>query len=156
LLLSVVLALAVVGCDRATAIPPGAQVINVTIAGPNVVLDPPTATAGDVYLVVDAPPNSSLSFVEAQAAPDAVPGPLSDADLARLARGDTALTSITGFDPGGCSADQAAADRGKMGPCGNVMKIVVVPGTYAFLSGAPEPDPATGKVLPITVLDVAP
>lgn len=154
--LSVALALAVVGCDRAAPIPPGAQVIDVTIRGQEVVLEPPTATAGDLYLVVDGPPNSSLSFVQSKTSAEASEGPLSDADLARLARGDTELMSIGGFQPGGCSPAQAAEDRGKMGPCGNVMKIVVVPGKYALLAGAPDLDPATGKALPVTVLDVVP
>ena len=48
------------------------------------------------------------------------------------------------------------ADRGKMGPCGNVMKVVLVPGTYAIVGGAPEPDPATGRMAPMAVLNVVP
>jgi hypothetical protein len=86
-----------------------------------------------VYLVLDEPLDGSIQFVERMAAPDDPPGPLSDDDLARLAAGDTEATAIGGMDAGGCSPEQDAEDRGQMGYCGNVMKVVVAPGKYAIL-----------------------
>ncbi len=86
-----------------------------------------------MYLVLDEPVNGSIRFVERQTAADGPPGPLSDDDLTRLAAGDTEGTAIGGLDAGGCSPEQDAEDRGHMGYCGNVMKVVVAPGKYAVL-----------------------
>ena len=122
------------GCGRPrTAIPAGAQVVHVTIAGSEVTLQPQSVHAGDVYLVLDEPATGSITFVQRQRAADASPGPLDDDDLERLAHGDTEGTAIGGLDAGGCDAEQNAADRGLMGPCGNVMKIAVGVGSYAIL-----------------------
>jgi hypothetical protein len=150
------LMIAVLGCSRAEPIPGGANVVHIAIVGPEIRLEPAVVPAGDVYLVLDSPANGSFSFVEHKAAADAVPGPLSTDDLARLARGDTQFTSISGLDSGGCSEAQNLADRGKMGPCGNVMKVVVVPGTYAIVGGSPEADPATGRMAAIAQLEAVP
>lgn len=111
-------------------------------------LDPATVPAGDVYVVLDAPLDGSIVFVQHSDAPES-PGPLSDDDLVRLAHGDTQGTSIGGMG-GGCSAAQRAEDRGQQGPCGNVMKLVLRAGKYAILSDTPEVLP------PMAVLEVLP
>jgi hypothetical protein len=144
------------GCSRAEGIPSGAQQVHVVVADTEVLLEPATVRAGEIYLVVDAPADASNTFVERKDAADATPGPLTDGDVARLEGGDLEYTSSTGLDAGGCSAEQNAADRGRMGPCGNVMRVVVAPGTYAILGGAPESDPATGGRPPMAVLHVLP
>jgi len=150
------LVVALLGCSRATPIPEGAQVIHVVITSSEVRLEPPTVRAGDAYLALDAPVGGSFAFVERKAAADATPGPLPDDDLARLARGDTQGTSIGGLDAGGCSREQNAEDRGLMGPCGNVMQVALVAGTYAIVGGSPEGDPAVGRLPPVAVLEVLP
>lgn len=123
-----------VGCGREQApIPPGAQVVHVVATEAHVRLDPATVRAGDVYLMLDEPLDGSFTFVERKRTADESPGPLSDDDLERLAHGDTEGTMIGGLDAGGCGAEQNAADRGQMGPCGNVIKVVVVAGQYAIL-----------------------
>ena len=151
-----VLTFVITGCDRAEPIPVGAHVVHIAVVGSEIRLVPEAIPAGDVYLVLDTPENGSITFVERKTSEDATPGPLSPDDLARLARGDTEFTAVSGLDSGGCSEDQNLADRGKMGPCGNVMKVVLVPGTYAIVGGAPEPDPATGRMAPMAVLNVVP
>ena len=126
------------------------------IADSNVLLQPATVRAGDVYLVLDVPLGGSLSFVAHQETESAPPGPLSSDDLDRLRRGDTIHTATTGVDAGGCSPAQNAEDRGKMGPCGNVLKVVVGPGAYVVVGGSPDPDPQTGELAPLAVLTVVP
>jgi hypothetical protein len=148
--------LVLAGCSRAESIPSGAQQVHVVVADSEVLIEPATVRAGELYLVVDAPADASITFIERKDAADATPGPLTDDDLARLERGDLEHTSSTGLDAGGCSPEQDAEDRGKMGPCGNVMRVVVAPGTYAILGGAPETDPATGHRPPMAVLHVVP
>jgi len=145
------LATAVVGCGPAsTPIPSGAQEVHVVVTESEVRLEPATVNAGDVYLVLDAPPDGSIVFVEQQLAAGDTPGPLSDEALDRLAQGDTEATAIGGIDAGGCSPEQDAAARGHMGPCGNVMKVVLVEGKYAVLGDAPELQP------PMAILEVLP
>ena len=153
LVLAFAVGAAAAACGRATPIPPGAQVIVVRVDGPIVTLEPPVARAGDVYLAVEAPPGSSLSFVEGKPTADGPAGPLTESDLVRLVRGETEAMSVTGFEPGGCSESQDAMDYGMVGPCGNVMHVVVVPGKYALLVGAPDADP--GPTSP-AVLEVVP
>jgi hypothetical protein len=60
-------------------------------------------------------------------------GPLSEEDVARLAHGDTQGFGIERFDLSGCSNEQRTEDLGLMGPCGNVFKVPLVEGMYAFL-----------------------
>jgi hypothetical protein len=127
---------ALVACDLGPAkipIPPGAQVVNVVITESEVRLDPATVRAGDVYLVLDEPLVGSFMWVQRKRAADEAEGPLNDDDLERLAHGDTEGTSIGGLNSGGCAADQDAASRGQMGPCGNVMMATVATGKYAVL-----------------------
>lgn len=137
-------------------IPSGAQVVRVTVTESNVRLDPAVVPPGDVYLVLDSPLDGSIAFVQGKPTADAVPGPLSDDDLARLKQGDTGGTEIGGLDAGGCDAGQNAAARGQMGPCGNVMMVALVEGKYAVLGGGPDVDPATGLPPPMAVLTVQP
>jgi hypothetical protein len=111
---------------------------------------PDTVRAGDVYLVLDAPLVGSFVFVERKRTAAENPGPLSDDDLARLARGSTEGTSISGVDSGGCPEA-----RGKMGHCGNVMKYVLFEGKYAILGDMPDAHPPEDQP-PMRVLVVLP
>lgn len=128
-------------------------------------LDPATVHAGDVYLVLDGPVQS-VSFVQRKRTEAETPGPLSDDDLARLAHGDPQGTFIDAMSEG-CSDSQRAEDRGQMGPCGNVYKVVLVEGKYAILGPGwtlqetePSSDPTAGPpgLLPrfMAVLEVLP
>ena len=144
------------GCSRGTAIPAGAQQVHVDIGPTEVRIQPATVHAGDVYLVLDSPADGHLTFVARKATATATDGPLTEADLARIRRGDTEGTSIGGLDAGGCDAAQDAEDRGKMGPCGNVMKVVLSPGMYALMAGMPDADPGSATSPPMTVLEVTP
>ncbi len=124
------LAAVLAGCGGATPIPAGAQVVHVAITESGVRLDPATVHPGDVWLVLD---RLGGSFVERKRTAEETPGPLSDDDLARLAQGDTGGFGFRALPAGGCSPAQDAEERGQMGPCGNVMKVVVVEGKYAIL-----------------------
>jgi hypothetical protein len=126
-------------CGRGQVpIPSGAQQVHVVVTPSEVRLEPSTVRVGEVYLVLEAPVGGSISFVESKRSAAASPGPLTDGDLERVAAGDTEGTSISGLDAGGCSPEQDAADRGQMGPCGNVMLVVVSAGKYAVMGGMPE------------------
>lgn len=127
------LAALLVACGRGQRpIPPGAQQVHVVVSASGVHLEPDTVRAGDVYVVLDTP-RSSVGFVERKRTQAEAPGPLSDDDLARLARGDTEGTAMGGFDLSGCSDAQRAEDLGQQGYCGNVFKVVLQAGKYAFL-----------------------
>ena len=146
------LAVEAAGCGRGQAtIPPGGQEVHVVVTGAEVRLDPTVVRAGDVYVVLDTP-GSSVGFAQRQRTAAETPGPLGDDDLARLARGDTQGTAIGGFDDTGCSADQRAEDRGRMGPCGNVFHQVLTPGKYAIFLGQAEGEGPRS----IAVLEVLP
>ena len=150
------LPLALMACGRATSIPEGAQVVNVDITPSAVFLEPATVNAGDVYLVLDNPVDGSLTVVARKESETATPGPLSDAEIERVRSGDMFHTSSDGMDAGGCSPEQNAEDRGRMGPCGNVKLVVLAPGKYAIVGGAPGRDPTTGQLAPMAVLTVVP
>jgi hypothetical protein len=149
-------ALTLAGCDRAASIPGGSQVVHVLISDGRVDIEPAAVRAGDVYLVLDAPADRSMTLVARQEAAATSPEPLSEADVDRLRSGDTFQTVTTSLDAGSCSPAQDVEDRGKIGPCGNVTKVGVAVGIYAIVAGAPEPDPATGRMPPIAVLTVRP
>lgn len=146
--------LGLIGAERGEPIPAGAQQVHVTIADSTVRLTPSTVKAGDVYLVVDAPPNGQLTFVSGIGSGKPPDAPLAPGALERLARGDTQGTSISGFEAGGCDDAQNLEDRGKTGPCGNVMKVVVAPGNYGVMVGSP--DGLGAGAGPISVLTVMP
>jgi len=142
-------------CARGqTPIPPSAQQVHVSVVGPEVRLQPASAAAGDIYVVLDTP-GSSVGFVQRKQTAAETPGPLSTDHLVRLGRGDTEGTAIETFDDHGCSAEQRAADRGRMGPCGNVFHIALTPGKYAFFTGSLEGEPGD-DARRITVLEVVP
>ena len=151
---AVILVLA--GCSRSSAIPAGAQQVHVVITPTAIQLAPSTVHPGDVYLVIDAPPDGSLSFVSRSPSAGSALGPLSDSDLDRLQRGDTQSTGVTGLDAGGCDPGQNAEDRGRLGPCGNVMKVTVAVGKYAVVGGAPEDLSTDGSGPPLGTLEVVP
>ena len=148
--------LLLVGCGRGQeAVPAGAQLVGVSVTGSEVRLDPATVRAGDVYVVLETP-GSSVGFAQRKSTAEEQPGPLTDDDLARLARGDTQGTAIGGFDDSGCSPEQRAEDRGRMGPCGNVFKLVLGAGRYAFFAGDLDGAPPGDYSGSIAVLEVLP
>jgi hypothetical protein len=148
--------LAVTACDQATAVPAGAQIVHVVITDDSVSLDPATARAGDLYLVLDAPRAGQLTFVASSDSATATPGPLTEAEVQQVRDGNVYHTAITGFGAGGCTEAQDAAARGKTGPCGNAFRVTVAPGSYLVTGDSPERDPATGRVPPMAVLKVTP
>jgi hypothetical protein len=140
------------GCSRSSAIPAGAQVVHVAITQSGVQLQPSTVRSGDVYLVLDAPPEGSLAFISRGGS--SVLSPLTDADLVRLSHGDTESMAVGGLDAGGCSPAQNAEDRGRMGPCGNVLRVDLSAGQYAVMGATPDGTPGSSQ-LPLAVLEVA-
>ena len=99
------------GCSHHSPItvPSGGQEVHVTVNGDAVRLEPTSVRAGDIYLVLDIP-DTDVTLVESMAAADATPGPLSDADLDRVAHGDTFHTSQTsGFPSGGRTGMSASS-----------------------------------------------
>jgi hypothetical protein len=141
------LAAVLAGCDGGrTAIPSGAQEVHVFVTGSEVRLDPVTAHAGDIYVVVDTP-GSSVTFIQQMATAEATPGPLSNDDLARLARGDTQGMSIT------CCFGNGETH-------GNVHKVVLGAGKYLLITDDPTAlaDRSGGVVPPgsMAVLEVGP
>jgi len=138
---------------------PDAQYVRVLANQAAIQLDPPTVRVGnDIYLVLE-PPTDHVVFIEGKPTAEAVPGPLTDVDLARLATGDLQGTSLQGFEMTGCAGDALEADRGKLrvpGNCGNVFWLPdLEPGKYAFLledpAGLPE-----GAPIVMAVLEVVP
>lgn len=151
-----ILAVALIACGPGSAtIPVGAQQVHVEVVGTEVRLAPATVRAGDLYVVLDTP-GSSVGFVQRKASADATPGPLTDEDLERLSRGDMQGTAIGGFDDLGCSPEQRAENRGRMGPCGNAFQLVLTPGMYAFFTGDLEGRPRGSYSDRITILQVLP
>jgi hypothetical protein len=146
-MMSIILLGLLANCSgRANPVPAGAPQVHVTVTESGVRLDPATVPAGDVYVVLDTP-GSSVGFLQGQ------DGPLSDEALARVTQtGNSEGTSTQGFDQVGCSAEQRAEDVGQLGPCGNVSKVVLSPGKYAFfigdLTAGPPPSLAVLEALP--------
>jgi len=135
------------GCDGGrTAIPSGAQQVHVVVTGDDARLEPATAHAGDIYVVVETP-GSNVTFTQKKSTAEATPGPLSNDDLARLALGDTQGTAMT------CCF-------GTGEPYGNVHKVVLGAGKYLFLTDSPEAlADRSGGVVPqgsMAVLEVRP
>jgi hypothetical protein len=121
-----------VGCGRGqTPVPAGAQQVHVAVTESEVRLNPATVRAGDVYVVLDTP-GSSVGFAQRQRTAAETPGPFSDAQLDSFSHGDGQGTAISGFDDTSCSDAQRAEDRGMQGYCGNVFKVVLAAGKYAF------------------------
>jgi hypothetical protein len=147
-------ALLVTACRANAPIPPGAQQVHVVDSQPGVRLAPATVHAGDVYIVLDGP-RQSVVLVERKRTAAETPGPMSDDDLARLARADTEGMSLESISVG-CSAEQRAESRGQTGYCGNVYKLVLAAGKYAFLTDPPEGLPQPIAPGSMAVLDVTP
>jgi hypothetical protein len=101
-----------------------AQVVHVVITASEVRVDPATVHGGEVHFMVegaDGPADHvGFTFVSAGYAQDATPLPLSDAALARLARGDYQRT-------------------GMEGGWGNYATFTLLEGNYAFLTGPDQP-----------------
>ena len=148
-----VLAAFVAAACQSTTVPAGAQVVHVVATDQSITLTPNSVRAGEVYLVLDGP-STSILFVQSQTSAEATPGPLDDESLSRLRKGDTFHTAVIGLDAGGCSQGQDAENRGRMGPCGNVMQVVLSPGNYAVVAGELEAGGATAPR--IGVLTVVP
>ena len=146
-----------VACASNPTPAPDAQFVRVLANEVAIQLDPATVHVGnDIYLVLE-PPTDLVVFIEGMPTAEAVPGPLTDADLARLATGDLQGTSLQGFEMTGCAGDALEADRGKLripGNCGNVFWLPdLEPGKYAFLledpAGLPEGAPIVMAVLEV-------
>jgi hypothetical protein len=136
-LLSLLIAGTLAGCmPGPITVPPDAQVVRVVVDGDSVRLEPSTAMACDIYSVVDTP-GAEVIQVQRMTTAEETEGPMSDEDLARLALGDTQGMSIT------CCL-------GTGEPYGNVHRLVLSPGKYAFLARQPE---SPG---PVAVLEVLP
>jgi hypothetical protein len=138
-------------CGSTTAVPAGAQVVHVVATEQSITLAPDSVRAGDVYLMLDEPTRSIL-FVQSMTSAAATPGPLDHDALERLRRGDTLHTAVSGLDAGGCSPAQDAEHRGRTGPCGNVMLVVLSPGTYAIVAGELEGGGAPPRIAVLTVV----
>ena len=147
-----------VACASNPTPAPDAQFVRVFANDVAIKLDPATVRFGDnIYLVLE-PPTDHVVFVEGKPTAEALPGPLTDAGLARLAAGDLQGTSLQGFEMTGCDGDALEADRGKLrvpGNCGNVFWLPdLEPGKYAFLledpAGLPQGAPIVMAVLEVT------
>ena len=112
------------GCHGHTVIPSGAQEVHFTVVGSELRLAPTTALAGDIYVVVDTP-GAVIYLVQRKATAAEEPGPMSDDDLVRLARGNTQGMSVT------CCFETRE-------PYGNIHKVVLSAGTYAFTIESPD------------------
>ncbi|TAK00153.1 MAG: hypothetical protein EPO36_09765 [Chloroflexota bacterium] len=147
-----------VACASNPTPPPDAQYVRVLANDVAIRLDPATVHAGNTLYLVLEPPTDHIVFIEAKSTAEAVPGPLTDADLARVAAGDLQGTSLQGFEMTGCAGDALKADRGKLrvpGNCGNVFWLPdLEPGRYAFLledpTGLPRAAPIVMAVLEVT------
>src|SRR6476659_5666410 len=95
-----------VACRTADPIPSGAQQVHVAVTQSSVTINPKTVRAGDVYVVLEGP-ELHVGFAMSVPNAGASPGPLSDADLDRLARGDVHGLGLNSFDVG-CDAAQRA------------------------------------------------
>ena len=128
------IALAVSACGPQTP-PTGAQLLHVTVDGLSIRVEPVQGLrAGTIYLVLETL-GSSVTFVQARRFADGPIEPLSEADLARLAKGDTYQTISEAFNAP-CVGQAGEAGRGQIahsGGCGNVFPVEISrPGTYAF------------------------
>lgn len=146
------LAIVLAGCGRGMPIPAGAQEVHVTVTDSDVRLDPATAHAGDIYIVMDVP-RSGVGFVRRQPTAEETPGPLTADDLARITQGgDAQGFNMSGFAAGDCDEAQDAEDFGRSGPCGNVELMALSPGKYVFFSGVLELGPPSS----MAILEVVP
>jgi hypothetical protein len=112
----VLLIVTLAGCATRTAIPPGAQTVNVVATDATVRVDPTTVHAGDVFLVLDVP-QQGVELVSRGGSN--APEPLSPDDLVRLA---------ANVDSEGLALESLSVSC-----CGNVFKVALSAGSYAFI-----------------------
>src|ERR1700693_2584047 len=153
------------GCGQSQSVPSGAQLVHLVATASEVRLSPARVHAGDVYLELDEPADGgSFAFVGGPSTgglPGAI-GPLTDTILERLAHGDTEGSTTSSIGPS-CTGLQGV-DRGHLsqpGGCGDVFKLVLVPGENAILvrggtqmqveSSINPTVPPSGPVLPPTM-----
>ena len=148
--IAAVLAVVVAGCGCTSPVPAGVQELHVVITSSEVRLNPSTVHRGDVYVVMDVP-CSHVRFLWRAGGPVEI-APLSDDDLARFRRGDEQGTGMSGFDNNTCPAPSSNGAGDRMGECGNVQKMVLSEGKYAFFLEAA--DGVTPRA--IAVLEVVP
>ena len=127
-----------VACATRTAIPPGAQTVNVVASDTAVRVDPTTVHAGDVFLVLDVP-QRGVELVSRGGS--GAREPLTQDDLGRLAQN--------------VDSEGLALESLSVSCCGNVFKVSLPAGRYAFILR----DAAAGVGRPpesLAVLEVAP
>jgi hypothetical protein len=105
-----------IGCTTKTAIPPGAQTVNVVVTDSAVRVDPTTVHAGDVYLVLDVP-QRGVELVS-RGGSNARES-LSAGDLGRLAQN--------------VDSEGLALESLSVSCCGNVFRVSLPAGRYAFI-----------------------
>ncbi len=105
-----------IGCTTKTAIPPGAQTVNVVATDSAVRVDPTTVRTGDVFLVLDVPQRGvELASRGGSGARET----LSADDLGRLAQN--------------VDSEGLALESLSVSCCGNVFKVSLPAGRYAFI-----------------------
>ncbi len=120
----------------------GAETVHVVVTASEVRLDPATVHAGEIYFVVEGADDPSghaeFVFVQRQRTAAETPGPMSDDDVARLARGDYQWTATEGG-------------------WGSYARFTLHEGKYVFLVALPG-GPDDGDVPPqsMAVLEVVP
>ena len=127
-----------VGCATSTAIPPGAQTVNIVATDSAVRVDPAAVHAGDVFLSLDVP---QLGVELVSRGGSNAREPLNADDLVRLAQN--------------VNSEGLALESLSVSCCGNVFKVSLPAGRYAFILR----DPAAGVGRPpesMAVLDVSP
>lgn len=112
----VLLIVTLVGCTTGTAIPPGAQTVNVVASDTAVRVDPTTVHAGNVYLVL-AVPQRGVELVSRGGS--SARKPLGPDDLVRVAHN--------------VDAEGLALEGLSVSCCGNVFKVALPAGRYAFV-----------------------
>ena len=131
-------------------IPPGAEVVHVSLTDDSVRLAPATVRAGDVYFVIDGP-GTGFSLVRRLVAPDADPTGMTREEIDQVARGDYQSTMLEGFAVS-CAPDAWTPERQWQGCRANSM-VTLTEGLYAILGGEGE-EPGVPPVM--DVLEVTP
>jgi hypothetical protein len=134
----VLLIVTLAGCATRTAIPPGAQTVNIVATDSAVRLDPAVVHAGDVFVVLHVP-QRGVELVSRGGSN--AREPLTGDDLVRLAEN--------------VDSEGLAFESLSVSCCGNVFKVYLPAGRYAFILR----DPAAGVGRPpvsLAVLDVSP
>ena len=130
-------------------VPPGAQVVHVTVTEDSVQLVPASVQAGDVYLVLEGP-NPSISFVGRMEADDARMRGMDKAQVRAVAQGDFRSTGIDGISVS-CEVGAWTEARHWEG-CGENVQLTLAPGFYVVLPGSEDP----GVAPVMAVLEVSP